>query len=294
MSDYLVKALAYDGMARVYAAVTTETIKEAQRRHDTWSVSSAALGRTMTGTLFLGAMQKEDQKITVKIEGDGPIGPIVADSNAQGQIRGYVTNPHVHFSELNEAGKLDVRRGVGTSGMLSVVKDLGFGENFTGQTPIVSGEIGEDFTYYLATSEQINSSVGVGVLVNPDDTIEAAGGFMLQLLPGATDEVIDEIEKNLSVLPTVSRMIEAGETPESILAKLAGGEEKLQILEKIPVSFECNCSKERFGSAIISLGKEEIRSMIEEDHGAEAECHFCRNTYDFSEKELEELYEEAK
>lgn len=138
---------------------------------------------------------KRRSKITVKIEGDGPIGPIVADSNAQGQIRGYVTNPHVHFSELNEAGKLDVRRGVGTSGMLSVVKDLGFGENFTGQTPIVSGEIGEDFTYYLATSEQINSSVGVGVLVNPDDTIEAAGGFMLQLLPGATDEIIDEIEK---------------------------------------------------------------------------------------------------
>ncbi|MBC1287143.1 Hsp33 family molecular chaperone HslO [Listeria booriae] len=293
MSDYLVKGLAYGGMVRVYAAITTETIGEAQRRHDTWSISSAALGRSMTATLFLGAMQKEDQKVTVKIEANGPIGPIITDSNTQGQVRGYVTNPHVHFSELNEFGKLDVRRGVGTEGTLSVVKDIGFRTNFTGQVPIVSGEVGEDFTYYLAKSEQINSSLGVGVLVNPDDTIEAAGGFMLQLLPGADDAIIDEIEKNLKDCPTISRLIDAGETPEQILARLAGDEENLQILEKMPVAFECNCSKERFGNAIISLGKEEIRQMIEEDHGAEAECHFCRNKYHFDESELEKFYEEA-
>ncbi|EUJ48832.1 Hsp33 family molecular chaperone HslO [Listeria fleischmannii] len=294
MKDYLVKALAYDGRVRIYAAVTTDTVSEGQKRHDTWPVASAALGRTMTATLFLGAMQKENQKITAKIEGNGPIGTIIADSDTQGAIRGYVTNPHVNFVELNEVGKLDVRRGVGTEGTLSVVKDLGFGENFTGQIPIVSGEIAEDFTYYLANSEQINSSVGVGVLVNPDATIKAAGGFMLQLLPGADDALITEIEKNLAKCPTVSRMIDSGETPESIIALLAGGKDNVKFLETIPVKFECNCSKERFKTAIISLGKEEIRAMIDEEHGAKTECHFCRNQYHFSEEELESLYEEAK
>ncbi|WP_163655618.1 Hsp33 family molecular chaperone HslO [Listeria sp. PSOL-1] len=294
MEDYLIKALAYDGQVRAYAAITTNTVKVAQRYHDTWSVSSAALGRTMTATLFLGAMQKGNQKTTVKIDGNGPIGRIIADSNTQGHIRGYVSNPHVHFNELNEAGKLDVRRGVGTEGTLSVVKDLGFGENFTGQVPLVSGELGEDFTYYLATSEQIGSSVGVGVLVNPDDSIEAAGGFMIQLLPGADEELIAKLEKNLKDCPTVSRLIERGETPETILATLVGGAQNLQILEKIPVEFECNCSKERFENAIISLGRAEIRQMIDEDHGAEAECHFCRKKYQFSEAELEMLYQQAK
>lgn len=293
-NDYLVKALAYDGLVRIYAVTTTETIGEAQRRHDTWSVSSAALGRTMTATLLMGAMQKGDQKLTVKIEGDGPIGYIVADSDAEGKVRGYVANPHVHFNELNSFGKLDVRRGVGTQGTLSVVKDLGFGEKFTGQTPIVSGEIGEDFTYYLANSEQVNSAVGVGVLVNPDDTIEAAGGFILQLLPGATEKIIAQLEKILKDLPTVSRMIDNGETPESIIAKLAGGEENVQILEKSAVKFECTCSKERFGNAIISLGKDEIQAMIDEDHGAEAECHFCRNKFTFTEDELKEFKLQAK
>lgn len=294
MSDYLVKALAYNGYVRIYAAVTTETIREAQERHDTWPVASAALGRTMTSTLFLGAMQKENQKITTKVEGNGPIGTIIADGDTEGMIRGYVMNPYVNFEELNSAHKLDVRRGVGTEGTLSVVKDLGFGENFTGQVPIVSGEIGEDFTYYLANSEQINSSVGVGVLVNPDTSIRAAGGFMVQLLPGADEAIIDEIERNLASCPTVSRMIDSGETPEDIIARLAGGKENAQILEKLPVKFECNCSKERFKTAIQSLGKDEIRAMITEDHGADTECHFCRRHYEFSESDLEEIYQEAK
>lgn len=293
-NDYLVKALAYDGLVRIYAVTTTETVGEAQRRHDTWSISSAALGRTMTATLLMGAMQKGDQKLTVKVEGDGPIGYIIADSDTEGKVRGYVANPHIHFNELNKSGKLDVRRGVGTVGTISVVRDIGFGEKFTGQTPIVSGEIGEDFTYYLANSEQINSAVGVGVLVNPDDTIEAAGGFVLQLLPGATEEVISKIEAIIKDLPTVSRMIDSGETPETIIAKLAGDQENVKILEKSPVKFECTCSKDRFANAIISLGKEEIKEMIAEDHGAEAECHFCRNKYQFTETELKELMLKAK
>ncbi|EUJ28798.1 Hsp33-like chaperonin [Listeria floridensis FSL S10-1187] len=294
MSDYLVKALAYNGYVRIYAARTTDTVSEAQQRHDTWPVASAALGRTMTATLFLGAMQKEDQKITSKVEGNGPIGTILADGDTKGTIRGYVTNPHVNFAELNDAHKLDVRRGVGTEGTLSVQKDLGFGEKFTGQVPLVSGELGEDFTYYLANSEQVLSSVGVGVLVNPDTTIRAAGGFMIQLLPGADEEAITQIEAILEKCPPVSHMIDNGETPEDIIARLAGESGDFHILEKLPVKFECTCSKERFKNAIQALGKEEIRSMITEEHGADTECHFCRKHYEFSEAELEEIYEEAK
>ena len=182
MKDYLVKALAYDGNIRAYAVRTTETISEAQRRHQTWRTASAALGRTMTAGLMMGAMLKGDDNLTIKINGGGPLGPIVVDSNAKGEVRGYVTNPEVDF-ESTENGKLDVRRAVGTDGMLAVVKDIGMRDFFSGQVPLVSGELGEDFTYYFATSEQVPSSVGVGVLVNPDDTILAAGGFIFQLMP---------------------------------------------------------------------------------------------------------------
>lgn len=181
--DYLVKALAYDGKVRAYAARTTDMVNEGQRRHGTWPTASAALGRTMTASLMLGAMLKGDDKLTVKVEGGGPIGAIVADANAKGEVRAYVSNPQVHF-DLNEQGKLDVRRAVGTSGTLSVVKDLGLREFFTGQVEIVSGELGDDFTYYLVSSEQVPSSVGVGVLVNPDNTILAAGGFIIHFLRG--------------------------------------------------------------------------------------------------------------
>lgn len=175
--DYLVKALAYDGKVRAYAARTTDMVNEGQRRHGTWPTASAALGRTMTASLMLGAMLKGEDKLTVKVEGGGPIGAIVADANAKGEVRAYVSNPQVHF-DLNEQGKLDVRRAVGTSGTLSVVKDLGLREFFTGQVEIVSGELGDDFTYYLVSSEQVPSSVGVGVLVNPDNTILAAGALL--------------------------------------------------------------------------------------------------------------------
>lgn len=176
MKDYLVKALAYEGQVRAYAVDTTETINEAQRRHYTWPTASAAMGRAMTAGVMMGAMLKGEEKITIKIEGGGPIGAILVDANSKGKVRGYVTNPQTHF-DLNEHGKLDVRRAVGTEGMLTVVKDLGLREHFTGQTPIVSGELGEDFTYYFVASEQVPSSVGVGVLVNPDNSILAAGGL---------------------------------------------------------------------------------------------------------------------
>ncbi|MCJ8010037.1 Hsp33 family molecular chaperone HslO [Lederbergia wuyishanensis] len=292
MADYLIKALAYNGQVRAYATLTTETVGEAQRRHYTWPTASAALGRAMTAGVMMGSMQKGEEKITIKIEGDGPLGIILVDADAKGNVRGYVTNPQTHF-DLNENGKLDVRRAVGTEGRLSVVKDVGLREHFTGQVPIVSGELGEDFTYYFAKSEQTPSSVGVGVLVNPDNTILAAGGFIIQIMPGASEEVIEDIEKRLGSILPVSTMIREGYTSEEILNQVLG-KENLKVLEKVPVQFLCTCSKERFANAIVSLGEKEINDMIEQDGEANAQCHFCNSTYNYSKEELEELKEAAR
>lgn len=292
MSDYLVKALAYNDQVRAYALRSTETVGEAQRRHGTWPTASAALGRSMSAAVMMGAMLKGEEKLTVKIEGDGPIGPILVDANAKGHVRGYATNPQIHF-DLNEHGKLDVRRAVGTSGFLSVVKDIGLRDFFTGQVPIVSGELGEDFTYYFVKSEQIPSSVGVGVLVNPDNSILAAGGFIIQLMPNVDDETITAIEENLKVIPPISKLIEQGLTPEEILEVILG-KDNVRFLEKLPVSFECTCSKDRFADAIVSLGKEEIEDMIETDGKAEAQCHFCNEFYHYSKEELEDLMDQSK
>ena len=292
MKDYLIRAIAFDGQVRAFATNTTETVAEAQRRHNTWPVVSAALGRSMTASVMMGAMLKGDDKITVKIQGNGPIGPMVIDADAKGDVRGFVTNPQVHF-ELNEHGKLDVRAGVGTEGTLTIVKDLGMRDMFSGQTPIVSGEIAEDFTYYFASSEQVPSSVGLGVLVNPDNTILAAGGFIIQLMPGCDDETIDEIEKRLSSIEPVSKMIEKGYTPEQILEAVLGAG-NVQVLSELPVQFQCQCSKERFGAAIIGLGVGEIQEMIDEDGGAQAQCHFCLETYEFNKEELKGFINEIQ
>ncbi|WP_428910351.1 Hsp33 family molecular chaperone HslO [Niallia sp. Krafla_26] len=292
MGDYLVKALAYNGQVRAYAVRSTDTVGEAQRRHYTWPTASAALGRAMTATVMMGAMLTDDNKLTVKIEGGGPIGHILVDSNAKGEVRGYVSNPQTHF-DLNAHGKLDVRRAVGTDGTLSVVKDIGLRDYFTGQVPIISGELGEDFTYYFSTSEQTPSAVGVGVLVNPDNSILAAGGFIIQLMPGTEDETISKIEKRLSEIPPISKQIEKGLSPEDILLEVLGKEE-IKFLEKMPVSFTCTCSKERFGNAIIGLGKKEIQAMIDEDGQAEAHCHFCNEKYLYSIEELVAFKDESK
>ncbi|MFC4389330.1 Hsp33 family molecular chaperone HslO [Gracilibacillus marinus] len=288
MRDYLLKATACNGEVRAYAIHSTATVEEARRRQDTWATASAALGRTITITAMLGAMLKDDAKLTVKLEGNGPIGAVIADANAKGEVRGYIIHPHVDF-ESNAQGKLDVRRAVGTEGTLSVVKDLGLKTNFTGQVPIVSGEVSEDFTYYLATSEQVPSAVGAGVLVNPDHSILAAGGFILQMMPGASEETIAKIEQQIATIPPVSKMIQDGKTPEEILALLIGESESVKVLEELPVTFSCPCSKERLSAAITSLGNEEIDAMIEEDHGATANCHFCNETYTFTIDELKAL-----
>ena len=292
MEDYLVKALAFNGQVRAYAVRSTKLVGEAQRRHYTWPTASAALGRAMTATVMMGAMLTGDDKLTVKIEGDGPLGHILVDGNAKGEVRGYVLNPQTHF-DLNEHGKLDVRRAVGTTGTLTVVKDIGMRDFFTGQVPIVSGELGEDFTYYFSTSEQVPSSVGVGVLVNPDNSILAAGGFIIQLMPGTDDETITKIENHLKAMPPISKQIEKGLTPEELLEEILG-DEPIKFLETMPVSFTCTCSKERFGDAIISLGADEIQDMIETDGQAEVHCHFCNEKFIFTKEELEELKKDAK
>ena len=288
MTDYLIKGMAYDNQFRVYAIDATEAVAEAQRRHDTWSASSAALGRTMVGSLLVATTGlKGDQKMTVIVNGNGLGGRILADANAQGDVKGYIQNPHVSLP-LNANGKLDVRAVVGTEGTLSVIKDLGLKEPFSGQVPIVSGELGEDFTYYMANSEQIPSAVGLSVLVDTDDSIKVAGGFMIQVLPFASDEAIASIEKNIAEMPLVSRLMENGGTPEDILHRILG-EENVHFIEKMPVQFECDCSHDRFKQGMAAIGTEELTAIIEEDHGAEVVCQFCGTKYNYTEDELTEL-----
>ncbi|MDH4424456.1 MULTISPECIES: redox-regulated molecular chaperone HslO [Bacillus] len=289
MKDYLVKALAFDGEVRAYSVRTTNTVSEAQRRHDTWRTASAALGRSLTAGTMMGAMLKGDQKLTIKVEGNGPIGPILVDAHANGDVRGYVTNPHVDF-EGTEQGKLRVYQAVGTEGFVTVIKDIGMREPFIGQSPIVSGELGEDFTYYFAVSEQTPSSVGVGVLVNGDDSILAAGGFILQIMPGAQEETISFIEDRLQKIPPVSTLIEQGLSPEELLYAVLE-EDKVKVLETMDVQFNCTCSRERIESVLISLGKTELEQVREEEEETEVHCHFCNERYKFSKEDITNLIE---
>lgn len=293
MSDSLIKALAYNNEIRVYVVDATEMVEEARQLHDSWNTATAAMGRAMVGATLLSATLKNEQdKLTVRVQGDGPIGHIVVDGNMHGEMKAYVDNPHVSL-ELNEIGKLDVKGAVGTEGALTVSKDQGLKTPFVGQVPLVSGELAEDFTYYMAVSEQTPSSFGLSVLVNPDESVKSAGGFMIQVLPGVTEETIDQIEKSLKELPLVSEMLAEEKDLEKLLAKLVGAD-NYKLLEEMSVSFKCDCSKERFAEAIVTLGKDEIQQMIEEDNGAEAVCHFCRSKYQFTAEELEALKIEAE
>lgn len=282
--DYLVRGLAFNDEVRAFAVETTNAVQEAQTKHYTWPTASAALGRSITAGVMMGSMLKNEEKLTVTINGGGPLGKILVDANAKGEVRGYVENPQTHFP-LNDHGKLDVRRAVGTEGLLSVVKDIGLKDYFTGSIPIVSGELGEDFTYYFVTSEQVPSAVGLGVLVNPDNTIKAAGGFIIQLMPGASEETISAIEERISNMEPVSKLIEKGLKPEEIIETVLG-KENTRFIDQMDVTFKCKCSREKFLDAIKGLGEAEIDAMIKEDHGAEAECHFCRTKYTFTEEDL--------
>lgn len=285
MSDYLLKSVVDDGQFRAYAVDATELVREAQQRHDTWSAASAALGRTLIATLMLSSsVLKGDDTLTVRINGGGPVGGIVVDGNANGTVKGYLQNPHVNLP-LNKFHKIDVAKAVGVEGSLSVTKDLGLDKPYTGQVPLASGEIGDDFTYYLAQSEQIPSAVGVSVFVNDDNSIKVAGGFLVQVMPGAKDEAISHLEKRLKEVPMVSELLLDGQKPEDML-NLLFGEENVKILDKMPVSFKCDCSKAQFSKALASISKKQLEQIINEDHHAETVCHFCKNKYEFSEDEL--------
>lgn len=289
MPDYLVRAVTKDGHLRAIGLDATDTVGEAQQRHDTYGAASAALGRTLIGTILLSnALLKDDAKetLTTRVLGDGPVGAIVAVGTPKGTVKGYIQHPHVQLP-LNTVGKIDVRRAVG-KGLLAVTKDLGLKQPFTGQVPIVSGELAEDFSYYLAKSEQIPSAVGLSVFVQANNTIGAAGGFMVQAMPGASDAELVAIEKKIKALPLISEMMRAGDTPEDILAKIFGAD-NIKFLDTQAVSFKCDCSKARFGKSIQALGHHDIQEMIDEDHGAEAVCKFCGNQYHFSENELKAM-----
>ncbi|MFC6316201.1 Hsp33 family molecular chaperone HslO [Lapidilactobacillus achengensis] len=288
MADHLIKAITTDGAFRMLAVDASALVGSAQRRHDTWPAATAALGRTLTGTLLLSsALLKEPETMTVRIQGDGPVGMIVADGNAKGQVKGYLSHPQVNLP-ATPLGKIDVRRAVGTQGSLSVTKDLGLKEPFTGQVPLVSGEIAEDFTYYLAKSEQIPSAMGLSVFVDPDGSVAVAGGFLIQTLPAATAEQLAALESRLQQLPLVSDLLRQGQTPTQLLQQIFGVT-PIKVLAEMPVSFHCDCSKDRFSRALATLSSSELQAMITEDHGAEAVCKFCGAHYQFSETELRQI-----
>ncbi|QWU16356.1 molecular chaperone Hsp33 [Paenibacillus sophorae] len=288
--DRLVRGTALGGRVRAFAVRTTELTAELQRRHDTYPTATAALGRTVTAAAMMGAMLKGKEMINIQIKGGGPIGQIVAEANAEGEVRGYVQNPHVHLPS-NSLGKLDVAGAVGTDGFMHVIKDLGLKEPYRGSVPIVSGELGDDFTYYFAVSEQTNSAVGLGVLVDTDNSVKVAGGFIIQLLPGLSDEEITEIEQNLSSTPSVTALLDQGMEPEEMLSRILPDTE---VLDEMEISFKCHCSREKVEQTLVSLGMHELEQIIEEDGQAEVVCHFCNEAYSFNKAELQEILNQAK
>jgi len=285
--DRIVKATAANAQIRIFAADTRDTVEEARNRHDTTPVATAALGRLLCAGAMMSTMQKgEDDLLTLKITGDGPLGAITVTADSNANVKGYVANPKVDLP-LNAVGKLDVSKAVG-NGRLDVIRDMGLKEPYVGQTPLISGEIAEDITYYFANSEQVPSSVGLGVLVDRDLSVKRAGGFIVQLLPFASEEVIEKLEENLKQISAVTTFFEQGGTPESLIETLAAGMEP-NITETVPVRFYCNCSRERVEKALISIGKEELNSMIEEGKPVTLNCGFCNTDYTFTPEELKEL-----
>jgi len=286
MSDQLVRGTAWNGGVRVFAARTTRLAGELQRRHGTFPTATAALGRAATAAAMMGAMLKGDERLTIQIKGDGPLGQIVVDADAALEVRGYVDEPHVHLPN-NAQGKLDVAGAVGRTGYLYVTKDLGLKEPYRGSVPLISGELAEDFTYYFAFSEQTPSSVGLGVLVDTDGSVLHAGGFIVQVMPGLGEDQLTRLEQAVAAMPPITALLEQGETPESLLGFLVGDE--LKIHERLEPRFACRCSRERVERTLVSLGAEELGKMLEEDGQAEVHCHFCNESYRFDAEQLSDL-----
>lgn len=291
MCDYIVRATAAGGQVRAFAATTKGLVEEAKERHNMSPIATVALGRLLTGGAMMGTMMKNDADIlTVQIKGNGPIGSMTVTANPKGEVKGFVGNPQVMLPLKD--GKLDIADAVGI-GVLSVIKDIGLKEPYVGDTILITSEIADDLTYYFATSEQVPSSVGLGVLMNKDNTVREAGGFIIQLMPNASDEFIDQLENRIKEIKSVTEMLEHGMTPEEILEHIFVGMD-LQILDTIPTEFYCNCSKERVSAAVISVGKQELQKMIDDGEPIEVNCHFCNSHYKFSIDELKDMLEKAK
>ena len=287
--DYIVRATAADHQLRAFAVTSKDIVEKAREIHNTSPVATAAIGRLLTAASMMGSMMKgEKDVLTLQIECGGPIGGITVTADSNADVKGYVNNPNVILPP-NAQGKLDVSGALGP-GFLNVIKDIGLREPYNGQTHLVSGEIAEDLTYYFATSEQVPSSVGLGVLMNKDNTVEQAGGFIIQLMPDAKEETIEKLEARIKEVKSVTQLLEEGMTPEEILEHILG-DMGLEILDKTPTEFYCNCSKERVAMAIMSVGKDEIDQMIEEGNPIEVKCHFCNTAYNFSIDDLKHLRE---
>ncbi len=292
MSDYIVRATAAGAQIRAFACTTRELVETARQAHDTSPVVTAALGRLLSAGAMMGSMQKgEEDLVTLQIKGDGPVQGLLVTADSKGGVKGYANVPDV-ILPANDKGKLDVAGAVG-SGTLSVIKDMGLKEPYVGQTLLQTSEIAEDLTYYFAASEQVPSSVGLGVLMERDNTVRQAGGFIVQLMPFAEDGVIDRLERNLSGITSVTAMQDAGDTPERMLERILEGLD-CQVTDTRPVAFSCNCSKERIEKVLISLGKKEIKDMIDEGQEVEVNCHFCNTHYRFSVEELKEIYRKSR
>lgn len=292
MSDYIVRATAGNNQIRAFAATTKELVEYAKNVHNTSPIATAALGRLLTAGSMMGSMMKgEKDLLTLQIKCSGPIGGLTVTADSNANVKGYVFNPEVMLPP-NPQGKLDVGKALDL-GVLSVIKDMGLKEPYTGQTHLVSGEIAEDLTYYYATSEQVPSSVALGVLMNKDNTVKQAGGFIIQLMPFAEEAIVDKLEKKIGEITSITSLLDENKTPEMILEYILG-EFGLDILDTIQTKFYCNCTKERVEKAIVSIGKKEIGEMIAEDKPIEVNCHFCNTHYNFEVNELKEIIKRSK
>ncbi len=287
MSDYIIRATAADGQIRAFASTTRELVERARITHGTSPVGTAALGRLLTAAGIMGSMMKGDKDLlSIIINADGPMGKTGVTADSKANVKGYISTPEFQ-NPPNYLGKLDVGGAIG-NGNLRVIKDMGLKEPYVGTVGLITGEIAEDLTYYFATSEQIPTSVGLGVLMNKDNTVRQAGGFIIQLMPFASDEVIDRLEENIKNISSVTSMLDSGMSPEDILRQVLSGFD-LDITDTIPTQYCCNCSKERVSKALISVGRAELKSMINDGKEIEVNCHFCNTNYIFSVEELKEM-----
>jgi molecular chaperone Hsp33 len=290
MEDYVLIGHAYNKTVRIYTALTTKTVETAHSLHQTWPTASAALGRFLTASAMMGFMYKDNERITLRIKGNGPIGSMTVEANGLGEVRADIANPEVYmtYHDGPKKGKLAVGKAVG-EGFLFVTKDLLMKDYYTSSSDLQTGEIADDFTYYFTTSEQTNSSVGLGVLVNPDQSIQTSGGYILQLMPGVTEDTILQIEAIISTLEPITTLYEAGETPETLFHRLSN--HTGLILDKKPITYACPCSYEGFLTSLSSLSRDALLPLADEDHGAHITCHFCKKTYHITEHDLRILIE---